>query len=93
MGFCLMTNNIEDIKRYLLAFHISSLVNVSSDRSLELQNPFPQCTLIRYATSHNKALPFNTNRAHMMHMDSLANQRYYRCCNCAIKTDKKNTHP
>lgn len=33
------------------------------------------------------------HRAHMMDMDVLANQQYYRCCNCAIKTDKKNTHP
>ena len=55
--------------------------------------PHPLCTLIFYTTSHNKALPFNTNTAHMMHMDSLANRRYHRCCNCAIKTGKRNTHP
>lgn len=60
--------------------------------SLGLQIPCPERTFICYPTSHNKALPFSTNRAHRMHMDSLANQRYSRCHSCAIKTDK-NTHP
>lgn len=66
-------------------------ISVNSSWSLELHIPSPLCTLICYTVSHNKALPFSTNTAHMIHMDSLANQHYYRCCNCAIK-QMRETH-